>query len=62
MIRRADEMRTEQRDHMRDGEGTVYITHMVEKDELPHGRLFAKIELPVGAGIGYAVVRRRPRT
>lgn len=52
MIRSKKEMRTELREHMRDGDGTVSITHMVEKEDMRNCRLMSIIELPVGAGIG----------
>ena len=52
MIRKRSEMTTDRRERMRDGEGTVSITHMVTREEMQNGRLFAWIELPVGASIG----------
>ena len=57
MIRRADECRIEYKEHMRDGDGTVQLTHFIEGPaELEEkGRLFAKITLNPGCGIGYHV-------
>ena len=52
MIRRKSDMNTEQREHMRGGPGTVTITRMAEKDEIQNGRLFARMVMPAGAGIG----------
>jgi len=52
MVRSKNEMNTELREHMRDGNGTVSVTHLVEKDDLHNCRLMAKIELPIGASIG----------
>jgi len=52
MIQKKADMRTELRERMRDGEGTVTITHLVEQENLRNCRLMATIELPVGAGIG----------
>ena len=52
MIIRRSEMQSEVRDRMRGGEGSVRITHLVQKEALPHGRLLAEIEIPPGAGIG----------
>ena len=45
-------MRTETREKMRGGAGSVSITNLVSPDELPHGRLLADLEIPPGAGIG----------
>ena len=57
MIRRADECRIEYKEHMRDGDGTVQLTHFIagpaELEE--KGRLFAKITLNPGCSIGYHV-------
>ena len=57
MIRKADECRVEYREHMRDGDGTVEMTHFIQGDaELnDKGRLFAKITLKSGCSIGYHV-------
>lgn len=52
MIRKKSDMRSEKKEKMRDGNGTVSLTHMVEKEEMQNGRLFAWISLPVGASIG----------
>ena len=47
MIRKADEFRIEYKEHMRDGDGTVQLTHFITgPEELEDkGRLFAKITL-----------------
>ena len=56
MIRRMQECKTEQREHMRDGAGTVGITHFATAEELNEkGRLFGKITLNPGCGIGFHV-------
>ncbi len=56
MIRKADACNVEFREHMRDGDGTVQITHFSTADELNNkGRLFGKITLNPGCGIGYHV-------
>ncbi len=52
MIRKEDEMKTEIKEKMRDGEGQVTIRHMVSKEEMVGGRLFATLILPPGASIG----------
>ena len=57
MIRKADEFRIEYKEHMRDGDGTVQLTHFITgPEELEDkGRLFAKIMLNPGCSIGYHV-------
>ena len=56
MIRRASDYEVELREHMRDGDGTVEITSFATPEELNNkGRLFAKIVLHPGCGIGYHV-------
>ena len=57
MIRRAKECEVEYREHMRDGDGTVMLTNFItgpaELNE--KGRLFSKITLNPGCGIGYHI-------
>ena len=54
MIIKPNELKTELREHMRGGDGTVKITHLaVEKELYGKGRLFAQITLEPGCGIGY---------
>ena len=57
MIRRADECRIEYREHMRDGDGTVQITNLIDSNaELnDKGRMFGKITLNPGCSIGHHV-------
>ena len=56
MIRKPEEFKTELRENMRGGDGTVKITHFVTSDELyEKGRLFATITLEKDCGIGYHV-------
>ena len=52
MIRTEGDMTTDLREHMRGGAGTTEILNIVPTGELNHARLFSKITLPVGAGIG----------
>ncbi|MFW5712261.1 MAG: cupin domain-containing protein [Spirochaetota bacterium] len=52
MINKRDSIKTELKDKMRGGEGTIAITHLVDKDKIKNGRLMARIDLPVGASIG----------
>ena len=57
MIRTANECKTEYREHMRDGKGTVQLTSFIESDaELcGKGRLFSKITLQPGCSIGFHI-------
>lgn len=56
MIRKAEECATEAREHMRDGNGTVKMTHFVNKEELyGKGRLFSRITLEPGCSIGWHI-------
>lgn len=53
MIRRAGEMKTEVREKMRGGSGSVTVHHYFEKPEFAASvRLCARLVLPAGAGIG----------
>lgn len=54
MIKR--NMRAEEKECYVQGEGTTYLQHILEKEELcGHGRLYAKNILPPGASIGWHV-------
>ena len=56
MIIKPEACKTELRENMRGGDGTVEIRNLVSADKLlDKGRLFAEITLPVGASIGYHV-------
>ena len=57
MIRRKDECQIEYREHMRDGNGTVELTSLIESPEelCNKGRLFSRITLKSGCSIGYHV-------
>ncbi len=54
MIRKKEECKTEYREHMRDGKGTVELTSLIEGPEelCNKGRLFSKITLKSGCSIG----------
>jgi mannose-6-phosphate isomerase-like protein (cupin superfamily) len=45
-------MKVEQKEKMRDGEGTVTLTHFVDGSTQHHARMLAEITLPPGASIG----------
>ena len=54
MITRKDTHTVKHNEHMRGGDGTVCVTQFMTAEEAEgHGRLFAKIEIPVGGSIGY---------
>lgn len=55
MIRKKDSCQIEYREHMRDGDGTVQLTSFITGPEelCGKGRLFSKITLNPGCGIGY---------
>lgn len=56
MIKKFDDFNTELRENMRGGEGTVVISSFVTAQELnDKGRLFGKIVLKPGCGIGYHI-------
>jgi len=53
MIKRMHEMKTEIREQMRGGKGSVELVHILNKDEMKGKvRLFAKIVLNPGCSIG----------
>lgn len=56
MIKNFQDFNTEQRENMRGGDGTVTVTSFVSAEELNgKGRLFGKIVLKPGCGIGFHV-------
>ena len=57
MIRRSEECKVVNREHMRDGDGTVVITNFINGPEELNGkgRLFSHFLLKPGCSIGYHV-------
>ncbi len=56
MIKKFRDFNTELRENMRGGDGTVVVSSFVSAEELNNkGRLFGKIVLKPGCGIGYHV-------
>jgi len=56
MIKSADTIITDYREHMRGGEGTVEVTELATAEELnSKGRLFGKIVLKPGCSIGFHI-------
>ena len=52
VIRRCD-MEREEKVHMRDGEGSAHLIHMVDGSTQKNARLFAEITVNPGCSIGY---------
>ncbi|MDR2078522.1 MAG: cupin domain-containing protein [Treponema sp.] len=52
MIYHRNEMKTEQKEKMRGGEGSAFFTHFVDGSTMQHARLLAELTLPPGASIG----------
>ncbi|MDR3333967.1 MAG: cupin domain-containing protein [Treponema sp.] len=52
MVIHRNEMKVEQKEKMRDGEGTVSLTHFITDSTQQHIRLLAELTLPPGASIG----------
>jgi mannose-6-phosphate isomerase-like protein (cupin superfamily) len=46
-------MKIEHKEKMRDGEGTVTLTHFVDAGTQKNARMLAEITIPPGASIGY---------
>lgn len=56
MIKKFEDFNTELRENMRGGDGTVIVTSFVTPEELMNkGRLFGRIVLRPGCGIGFHV-------
>ncbi|MCR4656605.1 MAG: cupin domain-containing protein [Lachnospiraceae bacterium] len=57
MIRKKEDCKTEQREHMRDGKGVVELVNFIEGPEelCGKGRLFSKIILKSGCSIGFHI-------
>jgi mannose-6-phosphate isomerase-like protein (cupin superfamily) len=53
MIYHRNEMRVEQKENMRGGDGTVTLTHLVDGSSMRNARMLAELVLPPGASIGY---------
>lgn len=53
MIRRKNAFRTETRENIRGGEGTIFIEHLLEsKEYFNKGRMFSKITIAPGCSVG----------
>jgi mannose-6-phosphate isomerase-like protein (cupin superfamily) len=52
MVIKRSSMREEVRENMRGGKGSIFITHLVEPDQLKNARLMSTVEIPAGGSIG----------
>ena len=52
VINRSD-MKIEDKEHMRDGEGSVHFTYLLDASTQKNARMFAEITLNPGCSIGY---------
>ncbi|HOV15281.1 MAG TPA: cupin domain-containing protein [Spirochaetota bacterium] len=52
MVITQKEMFVEKKQNMRDGDGTVTITHYVQKENLKNARLLAGVTIPPNSSIG----------
>ncbi|MDR0998703.1 MAG: cupin domain-containing protein [Treponema sp.] len=53
MVLQRGEMKTETKEKMRDGQGSVHFTHLVDCGKEKNIRMLAELTLPPGASIGY---------
>ena len=53
MVIHRNEMKTEEKERMRDGEGTVHFTYLLDGSAEKNARMFAEITLKPGCSIGY---------
>ena len=53
MVTHRNEMKTEDKERMRDGEGTTHITYLLDGSTQKNARMFAEITLNPGCSIGY---------
>ena len=53
MVIQRNEMKVEEMERMRDGEGTTHLTHLVDASNEKHTRMLAEVTLNPGCSIGY---------
>lgn len=53
MIRKSTDMEQVKAEGMRGGDGLITAVHHLNKDEVPHGRLFSTFTVNKGCSIGY---------
>ena len=53
MVIHRTEMKTESKEHLREGEGSTVLTYLLDASTQKNARLFAEISLNSGCSIGY---------
>ena len=53
MVIHRNEMKNEDKEHMRDGEGSTHLTYLLDGSTQKNARMFAEIILDPGCSIGY---------
>ena len=53
MVIHRNEMKSEEKERMRDGEGTTHFTYLLDGSTQKNARMFAEITLKPGSSIGY---------
>ena len=53
MIIHRNEMKIEEKEHMREGEGSTHLTYLLDGSTQKNARMFAEITLNPGCSIGY---------
>jgi mannose-6-phosphate isomerase-like protein (cupin superfamily) len=53
MVIHRNEMKTEEKEKMRDGEGVTHFTYLLDGSKEKNARMFAEITLKPGCSIGY---------
>ncbi|MDR2101905.1 MAG: cupin domain-containing protein [Treponema sp.] len=53
MVIHRNEMKVEDKEKMREGNGTVHFTYLVDGSTQKNARMLAELTLPPGASIGY---------
>ena len=53
MVIRRNEMKVEEKERLRDGEGSVQLTYLLDAGTEKNARMFAEVTLKPGCSIGY---------
>jgi len=53
MVIHRNEMKTEEKERMRDGEGSTHLVYLLDGNTQKNARMFAEITLKPGCSIGY---------
>ena len=52
MVIYSKEMKKQERENMRGGNGTIIVTHHADKENMKHCRLFCEMLIPAGGSVG----------